>query len=191
MGSGLSFHTPVVVAVIILCCNYLSVYWAESFAGNVVYHSVFHSQQQALNRQHMSSVWAQSLSRVWLLAIPWTTAYRAPLSTEFARQKYQSGLPFPPPRNLPALGMESASSALAGRFFTTSATWETPKEPNKYLMNQCTDGWMLSSLLPLLEPPLVSFGVREKQGRLSLCEPNWSFFHLEPWISSFTHFCSF
>ena len=32
---------------------------------------------------------------------PWTVAYQAPLSIEFSRQEYWSGLPFPPPGNLP------------------------------------------------------------------------------------------
>ena len=35
------------------------------------------------------------LSRVQLLAIPWTAAYQAPLSIGFARQEYWSGLPLP------------------------------------------------------------------------------------------------
>ena len=37
----------------------------------------------------------QSLSRVWLLATPWTVAYQAPPSMEFPRQEYWSGLPLP------------------------------------------------------------------------------------------------
>ena len=39
----------------------------------------------------------KSLSRVWLLAIPWTEAYQAPLSMEFSREEYWSGLPLPSP----------------------------------------------------------------------------------------------
>ena len=35
----------------------------------------------------------KSLSRVRLLATPWTAAYQAPLSMGFARQEYWSGLP--------------------------------------------------------------------------------------------------
>ena len=35
----------------------------------------------------------KSPSRVWLLAIPWTAAYQAPLSVGFARQEYWSGVP--------------------------------------------------------------------------------------------------
>ena len=36
-----------------------------------------------------------------LFATPWTVAHQAPLSMEFSRQEYQSGLPFPSPRDLP------------------------------------------------------------------------------------------
>ena len=39
----------------------------------------------------------KSLSRVWLLATPWTAAHQAPLSIRFSRQEYWSGLPFPSP----------------------------------------------------------------------------------------------
>ena len=50
----------------------------------------------------------------------WNTAHQAPLSTGFSRQEYWSGLPFPPPGDLPHPGIEPtslASPALAGRFF--------------------------------------------------------------------------
>ena len=52
---------------------------------------------------------------------------QAPVSTRLYRQEYWSRLLCPPPRDLPAPGMEPVSltsSALAGRFFTSSATWE-------------------------------------------------------------------
>ena len=39
----------------------------------------------------------KSLSRVRLLATPWTAAYQAPLSVGFSRQKYWSGVPLPSP----------------------------------------------------------------------------------------------
>ena len=70
---------------------------------------------------------AQSLSCVWLLATPSTVAPQVHLPLEFSRQKYWSGLPFPSPRDLPNPGIELesiASSALAGRLFTTNTTWE-------------------------------------------------------------------
>ena len=37
----------------------------------------------------------KSLSRVRLLATPWTAAYQAPLSMWFSRQEYWSGVPWP------------------------------------------------------------------------------------------------
>ena len=39
----------------------------------------------------------KSLSRVWLLATPWTAAYQTPLSMGFSRQEYWSGVPLPSP----------------------------------------------------------------------------------------------
>ena len=39
----------------------------------------------------------KSLSRVWLLATPWTAAYQAPPSLGFSRQEYWSGVPLPSP----------------------------------------------------------------------------------------------
>ena len=36
----------------------------------------------------------KSLSHVWLLATPWTTAYQAPLSMGFSRREYWSGVPY-------------------------------------------------------------------------------------------------
>ena len=39
----------------------------------------------------------KSLSHVWLLATPWTTAYQAPPSMAFSRQEYWSGVPLPSP----------------------------------------------------------------------------------------------
>ena len=51
---------------------------------------------------------------------PWVVAHQAPLSIGFSRQEYWSGLPFPPPGNLPDPGIEPASPALTGGFITTS-----------------------------------------------------------------------
>ena len=51
----------------------------------------------------------------------------------FSRQEYWSGLPCPPPRDLPHPGIEPVSltsPALAGGFFTTCATWEAPWTKN-------------------------------------------------------------
>ena len=39
----------------------------------------------------------KSLSRVRLLATPWSAAYHAPPSMGFSRQEYWSGVPLPSP----------------------------------------------------------------------------------------------
>ena len=73
------------------------------------------------------------LSRVQFFATPRTIAHQAPLSMAFSREENGNGLPFPFPRDLPNPGMElmsSASPALAGGFFTTSATWEAHWSPS-------------------------------------------------------------
>ena len=58
---------------------------------------------------------------------PWTVACQAPLSMEFPRQEYWSGLPFPPPGNLPDPVVEPVSPALEGGFFTS-------EPPEKFLL---------------------------------------------------------
>ena len=61
------------------------------------------------------------------LCDPMTIACQVPLSMGFSRQEYWSGLPFPTAGDLPNPEVEPASimsPALAGRFFTTGATWE-------------------------------------------------------------------
>ena len=61
-----------------------------------------------------------------------TVVHQAPLSMGFSRQEYWSGLPFSPSGDLLDPGIEPVSlmsSALAGGFFITSATWEAPKMP--------------------------------------------------------------
>ena len=53
-----------------------------------------------------------SLSCVWHFETPWTVAHQAPLSMEFSRQEYWSGLPFPSPGDLPDPGIEPRSPTL-------------------------------------------------------------------------------
>ena len=63
-------------------------------------------------------------------SIPWTVALQAPLSMGFLRQEYWSGLPFPSPGDLPHPGIQPASPALAGGFFTT----EPPEKPSSWCL---------------------------------------------------------
>ena len=59
------------------------------------------------------------------LSTPWTVACQAPLSTGFPRQGYWSGLPFPPPGNIPDPGTEPRTPALQEDSFTS----ELPRKP--------------------------------------------------------------
>jgi len=63
----------------------------------------------------LECVHAKSLQYVQLSAALQTVAHQAPLSMGFPRQKYWSGLPCPPPGDLPNAGFEptSLTSALA------------------------------------------------------------------------------
>ena len=65
----------------------------------------------------------QYLSHAQLFVTPWTVAHQeSPLSMEYSRQEYWTGLPFPSPRDLPNPRIESASPVapeLVGGFFTT------------------------------------------------------------------------
>ena len=66
-----------------------------------------------------------------LFAISWTVAPQAPLSMGFSRQENWSGLPCPPPGDLPDPWIKPASlksPAWPGELLTTSTTWEAPIE---------------------------------------------------------------
>ena len=65
------------------------------------------------------------ISHIWLCTTLWMVDCQAPLMG-FSRQEYWSGLPFPP-GDIPNPGIQTTapkSPALAGGFFTTSATCE-------------------------------------------------------------------
>ena len=59
------------------------------------------------------------------LVTPWTVAQQAPLSTGFSRQERWTGLPSPPPRDLPDPGIKPTSPALVGGFLTTELPGNT------------------------------------------------------------------
>ena len=66
-------------------------------------------------------------SRVQLFATPWIVDCQAPLSMDFPGNNYCSGLSCPPPGDLLNPGIKPTSlmsPELAGRFFTTGASWE-------------------------------------------------------------------
>ena len=52
---------------------------------------------------------------------PWTVALQAPLSVEFSSYEYWSGLPCPPPADLPNQRLNPCLLPLAGGFFTSES----------------------------------------------------------------------
>ena len=83
-------------------------------------------------------MWVFVPNHVQLFATPWTVAHQVPLSIGFSRQEYWSGLPFPPPGDLPNQGIEPRflmSPAQACRFFSTSVTWKAYKFRMKIIKN--------------------------------------------------------
>ena len=85
---------------------------------------------------------AKSLQSCLTCATPWTGACQAPPSVGFSRQEHWSGLPSLPPGDLPGPGMgltSLLSPALAGRFFTSSATWEAAQRLRK---QESDNGWL-------------------------------------------------
>ena len=64
-----------------------------------------------------------------LFASPWTTSCQAPLSVEFSKQEYWSGLPFPTPGDLPDPGIKPTSFASP-----VLAVGLPSRRPVKYIM---------------------------------------------------------
>ena len=103
------------------------------------------------------------LSPVWLSATPWTGAHQSPLSMGFSRQEYWRGLLFPSPGDLPGLGMEAASSALAGRHITAAPPgkpeWLQYAESKTETLLERNKLWLLFKLLfpklPVILPTLA------------------------------------
>ena len=96
------------------------------------------------------------LSRVWLFEIPWIVAYQDPPSTEFSRQEYWSGLPFPSPGDLSNPRIEPRSSTLQANPFTVWATGEAI----------------------VLFSNFQSSGIHAQNSRLIISITHWSYFQL-------------
>ena len=82
-----------------------------------------------------------------MLLTPWTAARQAPLSMGFSRQEYWSGLPCPPPGDLPDPGIEPRSPALQ--------IDSLPSEPPGKPIDQIIGYYNFRSCLN--ETPFVSF----------------------------------
>ena len=94
---------------------------------------ILHWQAGSVPQSHLGALYihcavlccAWSLSPVWLFAAPRTVASRRLCPWGFSRQEYWSGLPFPPPANLPNPGIEPRSLTLQAACLTIWATRET------------------------------------------------------------------
>ena len=114
---------PLGVIKIFFFFNYLFIYLFKKFFLFVV-NFVFQNQIEVV----ISQIYECVLSRfrcVQLGATLWTVDSQAPLSMGSSRQECWSGFPCPLPRDLPNPGVKHRSLALAGRFFTTTTTWES------------------------------------------------------------------
>ena len=111
----------------------LTGHWNSQFHSVIMEHSLFGVNRSWLGKPVFLSLLGSSegcvCARVRLFVTPWIITHQAPLSMGFFRQEYWSGLPLPPPRDLPILGIKPTSPmspALAGRFFNT----EPPGKPS-------------------------------------------------------------
>ena len=97
-------------------------------------HPQLHQDTQQSGWYILTTQQACVLSCIQLFVSPWTVAHQAPLSVEFFRQEYWSGLPFRLPGDLlhPETKPTSFESpALASGFFTTVPPG---KPPYQYLI---------------------------------------------------------
>jgi len=77
---------------------------------------------------------------------PWTAAHQAPLSMEFSRQKYWSGLPHPSPGDLTDPGIEPGSPALQANYLLS----EPPGKPLDPELDQKIPGYTIIHRFTLL-----------------------------------------
>ena len=102
-------------------------YYDSSSSNRVV--SLIENLQPRL--KHFPRSKCAMISRDRLFATPQTAARQAPLSMEFSKQEYWSGLPCPSPGDLPKPGIEPRSPALQAD--------SLPSEPSGKLKNiKCT-----------------------------------------------------
>ena len=109
------------------------------------------------------------LSRVWLFATPWTVVYKAPLSMEFSRQEYWSGLPFPSPGDLPDPGIEPGLLHCRQTLYRLGHQG-SPGEGSKW-QNQNSNSGDLTSELCTASPCIIR--LTKGHSRKKAKEPAW------------------
>ena len=78
-------------------------------AWQATVHRVAKSQTRMTQVSTQNVCVLSCLNHIWLFATLWTVVCQTLLSRRFFRQEYWSGLPFPPPGNLPNPGTERVS----------------------------------------------------------------------------------
>ena len=118
-------------------------------------------------------------SHVQLFVTLWTVALQAPLSVGFSSQEYWSGLPCPPPGDLPNPGIKPSSLALKADSLLS--------EPPGKIFHSCSLlNWGSSFLV------LVFWEFRKWIGTKFCQKPCWFFssFDMSVWLLSFILFIS-
>ena len=110
--------------------------------------AIFSLHGLTVKKRPMSDLYMLScFSCVQLFPMLWTVTCQAPLSMGFSSQEYWSGLPCPPPGDLPNPGMEPTSlrsSALADGFSMTSGIWEAQMTCDSTGNNEINNGGWIS-----------------------------------------------
>ena len=103
---------------------------------------------------------------VRLFAVPWTVTCQAPQSMEFSRQKYWSGLSFPPPGDPPDPGIKLS--------LLHFLYWQADSLPVCHLEILFLNNFFLSSLLTLSNSPSILSTLDD----MSTQSFEWSFIYL-------------
>ena len=114
-------------------------------------------------------------------ATPWTVAHQAPLSMGFSRQEYWSGLPFPPPGDLPDPGITASACVHMHPLCLLHCRWilscwavgEAPLSPLPPVTSTAGQGWL---------PSNYSCHLPESQSS-TLCSPEPASACLDNWVS--------
>ena len=92
-------------------------------------------------------------SCVWLFATLWTVVCQTPLSIEFSRQEFWSGLLFPSSGDLPDPAIETLS-CIAGRFFTIEPLPKNSTRSSLCIWNEIQNGKTLLDFAPSASPTI-------------------------------------
>ena len=106
----------------------------------------------------------KSLSRVRLFATLCTVAYKAPLSMEFSKQEYWSGLPFSSPGGLCDPGIEPGSPTL----HADALPFEPPGKPEELYKKDLHHLDNRDGVITHLEPDILECKVKWALGSITM-----------------------